>query len=124
MMKNNPYYALSPQYKIDQQKEQELKAQKRLPRCIMCKEPSDCSQRGVLKGWCKLCETSCYQCRSDKPVRYTGYLKGWCQDCLNLDLWIADWADACWNESCKAEEKQNMKVFLGDSKAIASSLKE
>lgn len=124
-MKNNPYYVLSAQYKIDQKKERELKLRKKLPKCIMCREEPIVYFSGELKGWCRTCEINCPQCRGGlPPVRFTGYLKGWCKTCLDMDLWIADWADACMNESCKPESEQNRHVFEGSPSAIYASLKE
>jgi hypothetical protein len=100
-LQNNTYYLLSEQYKLDKKKKKQQEIQARIP-----KPPT-----------CKICDM-------DPPYFIRGERKGWCKSCAEFDMWIADWADACWNEDCKPKDKQNELVYLGYSKAIRDSLNE
>lgn len=83
-MMNNSYYVLSEQYKRDQNIKVQA-AKKNVKMCVVChNEPQDV---------------------------YYGDFKGWCKSCKDLDLWISDWSEACWEESTK--DNPNPEVYKG-----------
>ena len=81
---NNTYYVLSEHYQNNKNKKICKKSQKL---CIMC---------------------------NDEP-RHIGYgdYKGWCRSCKEIDTYIADWSEKCWEESLKPIEEQDENVFRG-----------
>jgi len=60
----------------------------------------------------------CVECDMEPQYYVSGDFKGWCKCCAISDMWIADWAEACWNEQYKPESLQNRNVFMGSENAI------
>jgi len=68
-MKNNPFYLISDQYKLDQRKERERKQAAKLEKA---------------RPKCKICEI-------ESPYYSCGDFKGWCKSCVHLDNWFYQW---------------------------------
>jgi hypothetical protein len=58
----------------------------------------------------------CSECLEEflkEDMSKTGCYRGWCKTCAEIDQHIGNWADACWSESLKPENEQNMNVYRG-----------